>query len=247
MSVDYSIIVPAYNEEAWLPVSLDALMQAMAAQSIRGELIVCDNNSTDDTAAIAESMGARVVFEPHNQISRARNRGAQAAQGRYLLFVDADTLISAELLSVALAHLHSGKCVGGGAVVEMDRVLRPLERLGQWFWNRLSMTLRLAAGSFFYCRREAFEAQGGFSEAVYASEELWLSRRLARWGRRRGMRFCIIHEHAAISSGRKLEWFAPWQQALLIVSLLLFPFLVRYRRFCGFWYRRPGRDKANRD
>lgn len=239
MSVDYSIIVPAYNEEAWLPTTLQALNLAMAAQSLSGELIVCDNNSSDNTAGIAEAHGARLVFEPHNQISRARNRGAQLAQGDYLLFVDADTIVSAELLGAALARLHSGECVGGGAVVDMGKALRPSERLGQWFWNRLSITLRVAAGCFLYTRREAFEALGGFSEAVYASEELWLSRRLGRWGRRRGMRFCIIREQAAISSGRKLEWFAPWQQALLILSLLLFPFLVRYRRLCGFWYRRP--------
>jgi glycosyltransferase involved in cell wall biosynthesis len=241
MGIVYSIIVPAYNEEKWLPATLQALNTAMAAQSDEGELIVCDNNSTDSTAAIAEAAGARVVFEPHNQISRARNRGAREARGDYLVFVDADTRVSAGLLGEALARLGQGRCVGGGTVVEMDRRLRLPERLGQWFWNRLSITLRLAAGSFLYCRREAFEAVGGFSEAVYASEELWLSRQLRRWGRSRGMRFCILREHPAITSGRKLEWFAPWQQAVLILALLLFPFLVRYRRFCGFWYKRPPR------
>ncbi|MEK6246435.1 MAG: glycosyltransferase family A protein, partial [Pseudomonadota bacterium] len=66
-----------------------------AAQVFEGaggwELIVCDNNSTDDTAGIARAAGARVVFEPHNQISRARNRGAAGAAGEWLVFVDADS------------------------------------------------------------------------------------------------------------------------------------------------------------
>jgi glycosyltransferase involved in cell wall biosynthesis len=241
MSIDYSIIVPAYNEADWLPATLEALNAAMMAQSLKGELIVCNNNSTDITAEIGESHGAKVVFEAHNQISRARNRGAREAQGDYLVFVDADTLISAELLHEALERMHSGECVGGGAVVAMDRAMKPVERLGLWFWNRLSLTLGLAAGCFLYCRREAFEAVGGFSEAVYASEELWLSRQLRRWGRRCGMRFCIIGDRAALSSGRKLEWFSPLQQAVMNLSLLLFPFLLRYRRFCGFWYRRPNK------
>ena len=240
MAIDYSIIVPAYNEAEWLPSTLAAIRPAMAQQSLVGELIVCDNNSTDATAEIAASLGARVVFESHNQISRARNRGAREAQGRYLVFIDADTLISAELLNQALERMHSGNCVGGGVVVAMDRAMKPLERLGQWAWNRLSITLSVAAGCFVYCRREAFEAVGGFSEAVYASEELWLSRQLRRWGKGHGMSFCIIREHAALSSGRKLEWFGPLQQAGMMLLLLLFPFLVRYRRFCGFWYKRPG-------
>lgn len=238
--MDYSIVIPAYNEANWLPQCLQSVQRAMASQSMQGEVIVCDNNSSDGTARLARELGARVVFESHNQISRARNRGAAAASGEYLVFLDADSQLSPALLGAALQQLRSGDCVGGGAVVEMDRRMRCLERLGQWLWNRLSIVLKLAAGSFLYCRREAFEGLGGFSEAVYAGEELWLSRRLRRWGRRHGMSFCIIREHSLLSSARKLDWFSPWQQLLLILSLLLFPFLVRYRRFCGFWYRRPG-------
>ena len=62
------------------------------------ELIVCDNNSTDRTAEIARNAGARVVFEPVNQIARARNRGAAAATGDWLIFVDADSHPSAGLV-----------------------------------------------------------------------------------------------------------------------------------------------------
>lgn len=238
-TVDYSIIIPAYNEEAWLPATLAALNDAMGQIPLQGELIVCDNNSSDTTARVALEAGAKLVFEPHNQISRARNRGAAEAGGRYLIFVDADTHISAELLQTALDNMEQGGCIGGGAVVKIDREMGRLERLGQWGWNTLSTTLGLAAGCFFYCRREDFEALGGFSEAVYASEELFLSRRLWHRGRKRGLRFCVIRRYAALSSGRKLEWFGPLQQISLILLLLIFPFLVRYRRFCGFWYRRP--------
>ncbi len=78
-----SVVVPAFNEERLLGATLEAIRTAARAFDDRGgwELIVCDNNSTDRTAGIARAAGARVVFEPHNQISRARNRGAAAASG----------------------------------------------------------------------------------------------------------------------------------------------------------------------
>ena len=79
-----SVIVPAFNEERVLEASLRSVRGAMAALDRAGwqsELIVCDNNSTDRTAEIARATGADVVFEPINQISRARNTGAARATG----------------------------------------------------------------------------------------------------------------------------------------------------------------------
>ena len=87
--MDYSIVIPAYNEEELLPRTLHALAAAMATTDLLGEVVVTDNNSTDATAAVAAAHGARVVFEPINQISRARNCGAAAALGDFLIFVDA--------------------------------------------------------------------------------------------------------------------------------------------------------------
>ena len=83
--VRFSIIVPAFNEERLLAASLTAIRTAAAVFTERGsewELIVCDNNSTDRTGEIARAAGATVVFEPVNQIARARNAGAAGARGR---------------------------------------------------------------------------------------------------------------------------------------------------------------------
>jgi glycosyltransferase involved in cell wall biosynthesis len=239
MSPDYSIVVPAYNEEHYLPATLAALKEAMAATLLSGELIVTDNNSTDATAEIARRCGAQVVFEPLNQISRARNAGARAARGRYLVFVDADTRISPELLRDALDRLESGRYVGGGAVVRFAEQFGWPARFAVGVWNRLSRTFGFAAGCFVYCAKSDFDAAGGFSEQVYASEEIWFSRRLRALGRRQGKKFCIIAEHAAVSSGRKLEWYGPGRQILFLLMVTFFPVFVRYRRLCGFWYERP--------
>ncbi len=239
MTVDYSIIVPAYNEERYLPATLAALKEAMAATPLSGELIVTDNNSTDATAEIARRAGTQVVFEPVNQISRARNAGARAARGRYLVFVDADTRVSPELLRDSLERLESGRCIGGGAVVAFPEAHRLPARVALATWNLLSRSFGFAAGCFVFCGRSDFEAAGGFSEQVYASEEIWFSRRLAALGRKQGKRFAIITEYPSVSSGRKLEWYGPCRQLVFILMVTLFPFFVRYRRLCGFWYERP--------
>jgi len=89
-----SVIIPAYNEEKLIHETLRHINVARVAFTERGvdsELIVCDNNSSDCTAALAQAAGAQVVFEPVNQIARARNRGAEAATGDWLLFIDADS------------------------------------------------------------------------------------------------------------------------------------------------------------
>ncbi|MBE9515434.1 MAG: glycosyltransferase [Proteobacteria bacterium] len=239
MSVDYSIVVPAYNEVAWLPDTFVALRQAMAACSLAGEIIVTDNNSTDDTAELARKLGATVVFEPVNQISRARNTGARSAKGKYLIFVDADTHISPELLNAALDRMQSGKCCGGGSVVKFDRQLTAIQEKGLAAWTLLSKKLGMGAGCFLFCHRDDFEQVGGFSEAVYASEEIWFSKKIKKRGKKHGIPFCIIDEYPVISSGRKFQWFGLWQQLGLVVLLTIFPFAVRYKRLCNFWYERP--------
>jgi glycosyltransferase involved in cell wall biosynthesis len=244
MVTDYSIIIPAYNEEALLANTLKALQKAMAEITLIGEIIVTDNNSTDLTAEIAKAAGVKVVFEPVNQISRARNTGAKHAKGRYLVFIDADTLTSPELLQTALSNLESGKCCGGGASVCLDTPVDFLARTALAYWNTISRVFHLAAGCFVYCRRDDFEVCGGFSEKHYASEEIWFSIALKRTGKISNRKFCIISEPEIVTSSRKLIWFSHIRQLALLTFLALFPFMMRYKWICGYWYKRP-REENN--
>ncbi|MGB0259485.1 MAG: glycosyltransferase, partial [Coraliomargarita sp.] len=178
----------------------------------------------------------QVVFEPINQISRARNAGAAASSGKHLIFVDADTRISPGLLRDALQGLQSGQLVGGGSVIRFEGEINAMGRFGIRLWERVSRFTNTAAGSYLFCLREAFEAEGGFDEKLYASEEVRMSKRLKRWGRKQGLRFEILDKHPALTSPRKLDWYSGPQ---MLGYILLAPISVYSRRMCAFWYKRP--------
>lgn len=237
-SVDYSIIIPAYNEEDFLENTILNIKKAMQTVPLAGEIIVTDNNSTDRTADIARQAGATVVFEPINQISRARNTGAKCTTGRYLIFVDADTLLPAELLQKALENLESGRCCGGGATVTSNDVPFVVKGI-LGYWNFLSRVFRLAAGCFVYARRDDFDSSGGFSDKVYATEEIWFSIALKRKAKKFNRKFIIINKPKIITSGRKLVWYSYWYQSLLLLVIFIFPFFTRFKSLCGYWYKRP--------
>ncbi len=200
-----SVIVPAFNEEKFIARALRKIKAAAGAFSLLGwesEIIVCDNNSTDRTAEKARAAGATVVFEPVNQISRARNTGAAAATGDWLVFVDADSYPSRELFA-DLAHvIQSGRCLGGGAVVAMDRAIG-------WtgvfihVWNAISRIKHWAAGSFVFCEACVFRELGGFSQELYAAEELEFSERLKKLASERKKKILILHRHPLVTSARK--------------------------------------------
>jgi glycosyltransferase involved in cell wall biosynthesis len=231
------VIVPAHDEASLLPLTLERLHAALGQCGRDYELVVVDNASSDGTAEVAAARGAKVVHEAHRQISRARNTGARAGQGDYLLFVDADTWPSRELVANALALLDAGVC-GGGALVAFDEAPNRPYRWGVDLWNGLSRRLRWAAGCFVFARRDAFEAVGGFDDRLYAGDEVALSRALRRWGGACRREFVIISAHPVVTSARKAQWFGPWQH-LLALLLALFPPALRSRRLMWFWYRRP--------
>ncbi len=185
-----------------------------------------DNNSNDRTAQIARSMGATVVHEPINQIARARNTGARVAKGRFFIFLDADTTLTSALLGEALKNLASGHIAGGGTLVVFDRPLDASAQKALDLWNGFSRRLNIAAGCFVYCTKEAFEAVGGFSERVYASEEIWFSLRMHLWARRHGKRFRVITIQPVVTSIRKLDWFSPARLLVSSLVLTLFPFAL---------------------
>jgi glycosyltransferase involved in cell wall biosynthesis len=234
-----SVVVPAFNEERLLGESLRAIRAAMRAFEAPGwsaELIVCDNNSTDRTAGIARAAGAKVVFEPVNRISRARNAGAGQASGDWLIFVDADSSPSIDLFLETRNMIQRGHCLAGGATVaygETSWAAAAAVRL----WNAVSRLNKWAAGSFIFCEAASFREAGGFSEALYAGEEVELFRRLKRMAHRKGRTVEILHRHPLRTSDRKLHLYR-WADffAFFFKTLFTGGRSLRERADCGMWY-----------
>lgn len=87
-----SVIIPAYNEEQNILRTLSSLSSTISQKSV--EIIVVDNNSSDNTKALVQLSGANYMFEPVPGVENARNKGLTNAKGQYIISADADTLYS---------------------------------------------------------------------------------------------------------------------------------------------------------
>lgn len=109
-----SVVVPAFNEEHYVAAALESLQGQECAPPY--EIIVVDNDSSDDTAAVARRYGVTVLHEPQPGVCAARQRGTAAARGDIVVSTDADTVhpsdwlarIDAELLRSEDAVLVAG-------------------------------------------------------------------------------------------------------------------------------------------
>ncbi len=183
-----SVVIPARNEES----SIEAAIESVVGQCYRLdrlECIVVDNGSTDATAARVRSFRSagnhpsiRLLSEPEEGVSHAKNRGAEAASGSILVFLDADSRMSASLAGeVAKSYTAAG--IGfapAGSIRVVADSRHPLERgffalmeVGKmWFGVRAQML---------YCDRRLFLEVGGFRPDLRLGEDVdFLARVKAR-------------------------------------------------------------------
>lgn len=230
---ELSLIIPAYNESRCLAATLQAAREALEGSHCPSfEIIVADDASTDGTAEIAEGLGARVVFSGKRNIGATRNVGAEAALGRIVLFLDADTLINATHINEVLDAIQHG-AIGGGAPVEWTGPVSPLFKYSAKVWNAYSRLTKSPAGSFFFSLKDAFEKVGGFDEEFFVSEEIHLGRKLKGMGR------LEIISTPIRTSPRKGKDFTRREHLRLFVRLLVAPRkTLRERTHLDIWYTR---------
>jgi glycosyltransferase involved in cell wall biosynthesis len=214
---ELSIVIPAHNEEKYLPATLKSLQEAIATVDLKIEIIVVDDASTDRTSEIAREFGCRIVSVEFRNIGAVRNAGAKVAVGQWLLFVDADTYVPAATLRSTIDNLRFG-AIGGGAMVNAERIesFPWIKRLMYFavvvIWQRIG---RWAAGCYMFCRRDSFWEFGGFDERYFAAEEYFFSRNLKRRGR-----FVLVQD-PVVTSTRKLAAYSSWQLLCFVFSPML--------------------------
>jgi glycosyltransferase involved in cell wall biosynthesis len=96
---DISVVMPCLNEERSVGICVERALEGIRRTNLTGEVIVCDNGSTDDSVAVAAAAGARVVHQPERGYGNAYRRGFEAARGRYVVMGDSD-------LSYDFSELH---------------------------------------------------------------------------------------------------------------------------------------------
>jgi len=207
----FSVIIPAYNEAQYLPRLLDSI--DVAKSNYRGrpddvEVIVADNDSTDRTAEVSTGRGARVVKVEKRRIAAARNGGAHAARGDIVCFIDADSAVHPQTFNAIDEAMCSGRFVGGATGVKLER-----RSPGLLVAYCMIMPLCLFSGidtGVVFCRREDFEAVGGYDESRLYAEDVIFPLALRRLGRKRGERLRRLPHVKALGCTRKFDQFGDW-------------------------------------
>src|SRR4030095_13542911 len=189
----FSIIVPTFNEERIIANTLGAIRQHLS--HIDYELIVTDDGSTDRTCEIAERYADRVVrlTGQKGTIGANRNRGARAAHGGDLVFVDSDISIprANDCFAVIAADFKDNPHLVGmtvkiqfapGEERVIDAIMHGILSRVFWFMNSV-VRKGTASGEFQAIRRDAFEKLHGYNESLPVGEDNELFLRLSRLGR----------------------------------------------------------------
>lgn len=179
--ISISVVIPAYNAAQFLPRSLASVYsQTLPA----AEVIVVDDGSTDDSAAIARSFGATVVSKKNGGLSSARNAGILAASGEWIALLDADDRWAPDKLRVQAERIKENTVLvyTGIQVFDDSGVLRTCPAADPSHARRALRYENSITPSSVLAKREALLADGGFREELRACEDWDMWFRLQRWG-----------------------------------------------------------------
>jgi glycosyltransferase involved in cell wall biosynthesis len=234
-----SLVIPAYNEENYLGATIENVKAAIAEyeNQIPGsnvELIVVNNNSTDNTEQVAKDLGAQVVFEKKNQIAASRNAGGRVAKGDIVAFLDADDHVSSNIFILIDEVMSSGIYIGGGAKI-IQETLSPVVIFFHIIFEASSRMSGISPG-IIYLHKSTFDKMGGFDEEYYAGEEGFFLWELKRLGRLEGKKLCVIRKGHVIKSTRTYRMLGSLDLIWGSIKFTLNPKRSKDKKKCHIWY-----------
>ena len=196
----FSVVVSALDEQADLGRSLRAIGRAAQAIRTEAEVVVVVLDRTAPLARFAAGTGATVVVIGRSNVALARNAGAAAATGQILLTIDADRVMSPVTFAEIERLIATGCYVGGGAVQHAERHSLAIDM--SMVMSKVTTYLNGLGGGLYWCRRDDFDAIGGFDERVATVDDLDFARRLRDHGLRSGRKFVNLRQAPVTTSCR---------------------------------------------
>lgn len=215
MKCDFSVIIPAHNEEKYIGKCINAIKRAKKyVFPDIVEIIVVANRCTDKTVKIAEHCGTRVIINHDKCISAVRNAGVKKAIGEIIVTIDADSLMTKYSLLEIRELLRCGKYIGGGVNPRFDRMSVGIAFSSMYVALNLIPTMikcrGYLSGAMFWFNKKDFETIGGFDESFVSLEDLDFAYRLKKLGEGRGMKYGTLKHSYVLTSARKFDEFGDW-------------------------------------
>jgi len=180
----FSVIIPAYNEEKYLPGCLDSLCN-MDYPKDCVEVIVVDNGSTDRTREIAETYKVTILRDDTKNVSGLRNLGARRSKGDILAFVDADCIVSKDWLKNAAKYFDDTETAAWGAPPALPEDSTWVQRT--WYLVRQKekdiQEVDWLESMNLFVRKDQFLFVNGFNETLVTCEDVDFCYRIREYGR----------------------------------------------------------------
>ena len=169
-----SIIIPALNEEKYLPLLLESIEKQ---KPFDYEIILADAGSTDKTMEIAKKYNCKIV--PGGLPAKGRNEGAKVSTGDILFFLDADVVLPPDFFEKSLSEFKKRNLDIASFCLKTFPQNKLTDFLIDVFYNRMIVILEKAlphAAMGILCKRDMFEKAGGFDEDVKLAEDHYFAR-----------------------------------------------------------------------
>jgi glycosyltransferase involved in cell wall biosynthesis len=189
-----SVIIPAYNEQKLIPGCLDSILNQTADPG-HYEIVVINNNSTDQTAVIARNKGVRVEMEPQKGYVHAIRKGVEVSEGNILAFIDADCRAPATWISKILRNFEEMPdiiAIGGKLdYFDINPIFSQTAKAILFFSKALP-------GNNMAIKREALDRIGGIDPKINMGVDYWITLKLRRVGKIK-----IDKDLVMLTSGRR--------------------------------------------